>query len=335
MPMKETTIKELIFHGLDRIAAAYETEDKFTRETSLNVAIDTLDEVIDRLNKENNPAYVKKEEAEKPERSEDKIKEFFLNVAEVGDVIEVDAGIKGETPSTKLVIKDKHKNIAGFDHRIIMEPAEDATKMRETKDGWETALFTGCGHDEESVTDWELVSFPINKETDSVDPNEFLSLGWIKSVKTVSNESDEEKHDLIIENNDVLSSDKNMYRINGFETPKSGSQFNIYLNKDFGKLLQFTENQEKQEAMKNALSTPLKNKGVHLEFDRDTLLLTNITIGGEAGIDINQEEWRDSIEYTTHNVNTAEQAAEIISIFSTWVDLAHTAICSEYQKQPN
>ena len=136
---------------------------------------------------------------------------------------------------------------------------------------------------------------------------------------------------LEIDEHKVVTKDKNVYRIEGMNPSTTGSGFKIHLNYYFAKLLMETEAVERRENVAEFLETISDGLMNSVMFKEDSFLLQGATIATQAtGIDLTRMDEIRGCVYHTHNVDTPEEAYEIISLFTKWVDYGHAVIKSDY-----
>lgn len=128
----------------------------------------------------------------------------------------------------------------------------------------------------------------------------------------------------------VQSTDENMYEIVGLSPTGRGCGFTINLNQSFATALKSLSARDQQQAAAETLvKMHLDDQFSQVQFHDDSFLLTNITVAGQAtGLDYHAEE-PDSYVYHTHNVDSPQQAIEIIAVFGKWVELGRTVLTSD------
>lgn len=142
-----------------------------------------------------------------------------------------------------------------------------------------------------------------------------------------------EESTLTIGSHKSETKDTNMYHISGLKPHERDSGFRIELNKEFADALESTSVPERQEATKSSLKEMYTdNMMADIRFYQDSYLIRNITVSSQGtGLDWHKEEDNHHIYYS-HNVDTPEQALEIIAIFSKWVELGHTVLSLEIKE---
>lgn len=123
----------------------------------------------------------------------------------------------------------------------------------------------------------------------------------------------------------VETTDENLYRIKGLNPTSAGCGFSIHLTMSYGDALAEVSTPDAQDRLKDVLSELLGDMYSHIEFRGDSFLVSNITIAGNAtGLDLHNRGTR--YEYATHNVDTREQALDLIAIFAKWINYSRAII---------
>lgn len=127
-----------------------------------------------------------------------------------------------------------------------------------------------------------------------------------------------------------MNLDDNVYRVRGLDPTSDYPTFYITLDSDLANKLQGLSVQEKQQSAIDSIEGMyLEDMFSDIRFRRDTFLLTNITVAGQAtGLDL-RDTHANEYEYHTHNMDTHSEVVEIIAAFEKWVDLGFTVLRME------
>lgn len=127
----------------------------------------------------------------------------------------------------------------------------------------------------------------------------------------------------------VVSTNKSMFETKGLNLKgeNRGCGFHIELDSEFAKILEDMEVPEKQDTVAETLDDMfLDDMFSEVRFKGESFLISSIRVSGNAS-DLNYYRDRgDCYIYHTHNIDTARQAIEIISVFSYWVKLARLVV---------
>lgn len=141
----------------------------------------------------------------------------------------------------------------------------------------------------------------------------------------------EDVEEIKIERATLQTTDRNMYRIDGLEPSGDGCDFSLYLNAEVGDALKTMADSDRQSKLEEVLSEPLDEMFGDVRFHEDSLLLSNISVAGNAaGLDL-QKERSDGYVYRTHNVDSSDQAINVIAVFANWVSFALTLLKSDIE----
>jgi hypothetical protein len=135
----------------------------------------------------------------------------------------------------------------------------------------------------------------------------------------------------------MLTQSKLLYRVNGFSRRYDISMgsciFCIELDAEFAKAcLNFKITSEQSKRLLDGSRLMLQDKNIRMSFLNDSFLLSSFSVSGDCcclGIDGNEqnpEHWYKNIEYHGHNIDSRNQAYDLLSIFCHWVDVAEAVV---------
>lgn len=149
-------------------------------------------------------------------------------------------------------------------------------------------------------------------------------------ANTVDSVAIDDHPDLDVEEHHITARDQNMYRIEAFNPQPGDCGFAIYLNRDYAKALEAQTAPRTQHQLEDVLPEKLDGYPTRIQFEGDSLLVSNISVSWEAtGLDLVDETSTGDYHYATHNVDTATEATQLIATFARWVSYTHTLLSSD------
>lgn len=126
----------------------------------------------------------------------------------------------------------------------------------------------------------------------------------------------------------VYSRNRFMYDIENMINDKCA--FRINLDREFAERLQSLPAESEREQFSEFVTDNLVDHDfADVQFSKGGFLLTNITVAWDAtGLDLTKKERipDEVYVYDTHNVDTSAEVIDILTVFTTWANMAHTLI---------